>query len=197
MPFSTAEKQAEANRRYRQKHRDKILAGQRSYREQHRTERLEYNKEHRNERMVYGRQYYQQHREEHREYNLKYNLLHKDEKKEKARVYYQNNRENLRQQCREYYGNHRKETYNRDLKRRCGSVERYNEAMQKYNGECVFACDRQAGIVHHMDGKNTWNSSKEEVNNDLSNLLPLCKFCHSWLHKTRRQIKFALALNYV
>lgn len=69
------------------------------------------------------------------------------------------------------------------LKRCFGSVEQYNEAMLKYEGECAFACGKQAEMVHHRDGKSIRNSRKEEVNNDLTNLLPLCIGCHTWLHK--------------
>lgn len=63
-----------------------------------------------------------------------------------------------------------------------GSIERYNEAMNKYDGWCAFACDREATLVHHMDGKNVRNSNREKVDNDLGNLLPLCDVCHKKLH---------------
>jgi len=63
------------------------------------------------------------------------------------------------------------------------SVERYNEAMLKYDGECAFACDRKAELVHHLDGIAYHNSSGENVDNSLKNLLPLCKSCHATLHE--------------
>lgn len=69
-----------------------------------------------------------------------------------------------------------------ERRRRFGSVKRYNEAMLKYEGECAFACGRQAQSVHHIDGKSIHNSPKDQINNNLENLLPLCNSCHMWLH---------------
>jgi len=63
-----------------------------------------------------------------------------------------------------------------------GSLETYEEAMLKYDGWCAFACDKEAEVVHHLDGKSVRNSPREEVNNNLKNLLPLCRSCHSKLH---------------
>ena len=67
-----------------------------------------------------------------------------------------------------------------------GSLERYEEAMNKYDGWCAFACDKKAGLVHHLDGKSVRNSLREEVDNSLQNLLPLCRGCHARLHNTKR-----------
>ena len=64
-----------------------------------------------------------------------------------------------------------------------GSLERYEEAFYKYDGFCAFACGKEAKLVHHMDGKSIHN--KYEPNNNLSNLLPLCRACHMQLHKSK------------
>jgi len=110
-----------------------------------------------------------------------------EEEKRKNREYSRKWREENREKDKE-----RKRKYRRDnpdyerkhnIKDRFGSLERYREALIKYEGECAFACDRKAGLVHHLDGKSTWNSVKTEVNNDIRNLLPLCNSCHTWLHK--------------
>lgn len=70
-----------------------------------------------------------------------------------------------------------------------GSVERYEEAMLKYDGWCAFACDKKAELVHHLDGKSINNSRKEDIDNSLKNLLPLCRICHSKLHTWKRTMK--------
>lgn len=137
------------------KSRDKMLAYYHRYNQQHKAERLEY---------------CEQHKDEKREYDKQYQLLHKHK---------------IKEQQKKYRVEHRRESYERGFKQRYGSIERYTEGMEKYDGWCAFACDRKAYLVHHMDGKNIFNSPKEEVNNDLSNLLPLCLGCHNWLHRKK------------
>lgn len=112
-----------------------------------------------------------------------------EEEKRKNREYSRKWREENREKDKE-----RKRKYRRDnpdyerkhnIKERFGSLERYREASMKYDGECAFACGRKVGLIHHLDGKSTWNSPRTEVNNNLSNLLPLCFSCHSWLHNRK------------
>lgn len=174
MPYNTIEKQREHGRQYYRQHKNKIQTRQRRYYQQHKTRIIAYVQQHRD-------------KDAKREYDQKYNLLRKDTNKQQHKIYYQNNKETIKQRYDQYYQNHRAEAYKRCLKRKCGSVERHNEAMQKYDGWCAFACDREAYLVHHMDGKNIFNSPKREVNNDLSNLLPLCNSCHAWLHNNARR----------
>ena len=144
---------------------------QRQYYVKHKAEILEHQHEHRDRKREYDKQYY---------------LLHRDEVIERKKKYYAHYSEGIKEYCRA----HPEGGHNRSLKRKCGSVEKYNEAMLKYDGWCAFGCDRKAYLVHHMDGKNIFNSPKEQVNNNLSNLLPLCLKCHGWLHhKSGRYIK--------
>lgn len=121
--------------------------------------------------------------------------MNKEETREYMRLWHIRNKDRLRESRREYRKEYqrkwnarhpeRKKEIDRKAgaKRRFGSVERYNEAMLKYEGECAFACGRQAEMVHHINGKSIRNTPNEEINNNLSNLLPLCIGCHTWLHK--------------
>lgn len=94
---------------------------------------------------------------------------------EKMREYYKKRRTNYREKVLRYERNSKVIRY-------FGSLERYEKAMFKYDGECAFACDKRAELVHHIDGKNIRNSPKGNVDNSLKNLLPLCRSCHMWLH---------------
>jgi hypothetical protein len=49
-----------------------------------------------------------------------------------------------------------------------------------FNYNCAFGCGRNPKLIHHVDGENIHNS--KNVNNDISNLLPLCNSCHRSLH---------------
>ncbi len=69
--------------------------------------------------------------------------------------------------------------------KRCfGSLENYQNAMQKYDGWCAFTCDKKATLVHHLDGRSVKNRQKVflKINNTLQNLIPLCRSCHRKLH---------------
>jgi len=119
---------------------------------------------------------------------------------EYMREWRRKNKEKIREIQRKYRANHptiwrryvnrnpqnekriRRET---NIRRRFGTINRYNEALMKYEGECAFDSEHKAELVHHLDGKSIRNSTKEEVNNQPNNLLPLCKPCHMWLHITK------------
>jgi len=129
-----------------------------------------------------NKRYYQNHKDEQREHSYRYYREHRDEMLEKGRQRYQKHREERLVTMRQYSSLHSQTGNQKYL---YGSVERYNEAMLKYEGECAFACGKKAEAVHHIDGKACSNSPKQEVDNRLSNLLPLCKGCHNWVHKRR------------
>ena len=104
-----------------------------------------------------------------------------------------NHREHLNEYYRKWMVNHpehrgRVSKYNKEWKvtNHFGSLERYEEAMLKYDGWCAFACDKEAKLVHHLDGKSVRNSPRQDVDNSLQNLLPLCRSCHTRLHHTKR-----------
>lgn len=128
-------------------------------------------------------------KQEKREYKKEWRGLNKDNIREYNYKWKKENREKVRISKKKWAIKNpekmRQMTKRKHLKSYFGSVERYNEAMLKYEGECAFACDKQAELVHHIDGKAVHNSLKEEVNNELNNLLPLCNSCHIWLHKRK------------
>lgn len=99
-------------------------------------------------------------------YNRKWKANNR-EYREKSRIY-----------TKKWLANHPE--YQREY--RFGSAERYEEAMLKYDGWCAFACDKEAELVHHLDGKSHKNAPRGEVDNSLENLLPLCNSCHTKLH---------------
>lgn len=120
--------------------------------------------------------------------------------------WWKRNTERGKQYNRQYYADHKKECYtrhkawelrNRDkmlrykiifnIKSYFGSVLRYQEALQMYEGDCAFACGNKAEMVHHRDGNSIRNSREGPVINILNNLLPLCKACHAWLHKPAKR----------
>lgn len=78
---------------------------------------------------------------------------------------------------------------------RFGSAEQYEKAIGKNEGHCAL-CNSKATEVHHVDGRSTRSLSpiqRKEINNDLNNLLPVCKPCHGWLHRTKQLSYLGLA----
>lgn len=68
-----------------------------------------------------------------------------------------------------------------------------------YNNQCAFGCGKKPTLIHHIDGKNIYKNKRCNVNNNLSNLLPLCLSCHTSLHNqakknNRWSIKFDVCL---
>lgn len=132
------------------------------------------------------------------EYRKKYYLENKEKFKERSKKWKANNPEKKAQIDRKWRANNpgytkewraanREYEIRQNRERHFGSNERYEEAMLKYDGWCAFACDRKAELVHHLDGKSIHTSPIKEVNNSLSNLLPLCVSCHMKLHKYKRK----------
>lgn len=115
----------------------------------------------------HDRVYYQKHRSKILEYQRKYRQENKIKISEYRAIYREKNRENWSEYGKVYL---------------FGSLSRYLEALQKYDGQCAFGCENLAQLVHHMDGKSVRNSTKDQINNELDNLLPLCRPCHAALH---------------
>ena len=126
-----------------------------------------------------------------KEYKRNYMKKWREDNREKMREY----RRKWREKNPGYYKGWYIENTERQLgydkkqkqKYRFGSMERYEQAFSKYDGWCAFACDKEAVLVHHLDGKSVRNSPRKEVDNNLSNLLPLCNSCHSKLHNPKKR----------
>jgi len=134
-------------------------------------------------------------KEHKKEYNKRYYKANRESLKIRGKSYYQNNkndRKEYQKQWRELNPDHLSQwqkSHPENIKKYtekfcCGSAEQYKEAFDSYDGYCAFGCGAKAELVHHRDGKSLYNSNPEEVNNELSNLLPLCFPCHSSLHKS-------------
>jgi predicted RNA-binding Zn-ribbon protein involved in translation (DUF1610 family) len=54
------------------------------------------------------------------------------------------------------------------------------EIFNRFNGKCKF-CGIKAQVIHHIDG-NGDPRDKETLNNNIDNLIPLCRACHARLH---------------
>lgn len=134
--------------------------------------------------------------------NRRYYLKHRErilvqartfyqEHKRRALVYSKNRYIKRRKKALAYAMEYRKEHPMQEcnLRFRFGTVENYMEAMRKYDGWCAFACDKKSELVHHLDGKSSYNSFKQDINNNLQNLLPLCRSCHGWLHTRQYAIR--------
>ena len=111
MGYKDIEKRREYERRYYQKHKEKIKARKREavklWYHTHKDKRKEYlekNKDRiREYRINYNRQYYQNHKEEHRAYNRLWASKNKEKIKEKNKLYRLNNLYKIREYCRNYY----------------------------------------------------------------------------------------------
>ena len=120
------------------------------------------------------------------DYAREWRVNNREKIREYDRGWAANHPEKMREKCRKRTANYsekqQKEAKARATKNHFGSLERYEEAFFKYDGWCAFACDDKAELVHHLDGKSVNNSPREEVDNSLQNLLPLCRSCHMRLH---------------
>jgi hypothetical protein len=59
-------------------------------------------------------------------------------------------------------------------------VNDLSEIFNRFNGKCKF-CGVKAQVIHHIDG-NGDPRNKETLNNNIDNLMPLCRACHARLH---------------
>jgi len=52
--------------------------------------------------------------------------------------------------------------------------------FKKFNGKCND-CGNVAEVIHHIDGNGN-PKNKKTLNNNIDNLLPLCRSCHFYRH---------------
>jgi len=55
------------------------------------------------------------------------------------------------------------------------------KAFEKYDEECQLCESEENIVVHHTDG--------DQSNNDIENLLPVCKKCHQNIHSDNEVLK--------
>lgn len=171
--FTEEERKAakrERDKRYRQKHREKILEYQKQYRQGHRDELTgkakQYYQDHREERAEYAKQWYQDNKEERAEYN---------------KQYYQDNKEE-RSECRKQY-------YSTPNGRAVVLASNYRKNDKEYNrGECTLTADWIidnvfSGQVCHYCGESDWTKlGCDRIDNTKphtpDNCVPCCKSCN-------------------
>lgn len=118
---------------------------------------------------------------------------------------YLDNRDSERASCQKWYAQNRESEIKKNSEYRKQNRELFNwyhdkdrfAGMRKFileqdDSECQTCQSKENLIVHHIDGKGYTNVKKEEMNNDIKNLITLCKPCHSALHgwqKRNRKLK--------
>jgi hypothetical protein len=63
------------------------------------------------------------------------------------------------------------------------------EIFNRFNGGCKF-CGVKAQVIHHIDG-NGDPRDKSTLNNNIENLMPLCRACHARLHLEQGDLNLA------
>ena len=61
------------------------------------------------------------------------------------------------------------------------------EILNRFNGACKF-CGVEAQVIHHIDG-NGDPRDKSTLNNNIDNLIPLCRACHARLHMEQGDLR--------
>lgn len=111
MAYKDIEKRRENDRRYYERHKEKIKARKREavklWYHTHKDKRKEYLEKNKDRirayRVNYNKQYYQNHKEEHNAYNRLWASKNKEKVKEKNRLYRLNNLYKVREYGRNYY----------------------------------------------------------------------------------------------
>jgi 5-methylcytosine-specific restriction endonuclease McrA len=119
-------------------------------------------------------------------------------KKQRAE-WYLKNRERERKRSDEWYKNHRESEIEKNKEYRKQNKELFNwyHDKDRFNGvrdiileidkkQCQLCGTDKKLCVHHIDGSG-YTSKKKNSNNDIENLITLCKSCHTKLHWWQRK----------
>ena len=121
--------------------------------------------------MNYNKKWYQEHKEQHR--------LNCEKWRDK-------NRGRIRAKCREYNQIHKEEISERQKEKRKKFREQHpfanwplirKKVLERDNYTCQL-CGIEANEVHHKDGSGS-NVLHKEMNNNMNNLVILCRKCHA------------------
>jgi hypothetical protein len=113
--------------------------------------------------------YYRVNREKIRERTKQYRLSHLEQERDRKRRDRENNKEHYQQRDFEYH----------DITRFGGN----KQAVLERDGYKCTVCGADVGLsVHHKD----FSGQSEKPNNDPSNLITVCKSCHTEIHKPTR-----------
>lgn len=111
MAYKDIEKRRENDRRYYERHKEKIKARKREavklWYHTHKDKRKEYLEKNKDRirayRVNYNKQYYQNHKEEHNAYNRLWTKKNRDKVNERRRVYYHKNIDRCRKYSRDWF----------------------------------------------------------------------------------------------
>lgn len=165
-----------ANKVINKKKRQQRLANLEKYRELSR----KYWQTHKKEKREYSKKYYEKNREKIIEKHKIYDKEHALERRLYNKKWREKNIERYRERSRRYAKKHREEIkeYLRgyhDNKKFDGNR---NKILKRDNYTCQICGNKEKLIVHHKD--ETINSKVK--NNDLNNLITLCRGCHFTVH---------------
>lgn len=125
----------------------------------------------------------------------KHYLKYRERILQKDKENYAENPEKQRAMCRRWYSNNKEyrkqytanyRANNKELFHRLKNLERFSgnrEIILKRDGKCVGCKTKSNLMVHHIDGSGHGRLGKNpKINNELSNLITLCRSCHTTLH---------------
>jgi ribosomal protein L37E len=121
-------------------------------------------------------------------YKEKYKSKYPERIKEKNKTYYWKNRDKDLKQSKEYQRKNRKLISKHKKKYHSKKYfdGKWETVLKRDNRTCQSCGSREKLIVHHKDGINIFNGVP---NNDLDNLITLCRDCHNKIHFTKDESK--------
>lgn len=105
----------------------------------------------------------------------KYKSLHKDNVRLAGRKYQQRTKQSLEYHNQIYFGGNRK------------------KILALYKNTCVICLSQINLIIHHIDG----SGHTDNINNELSNLIVMCRKCHPKYHYRGKLIDEDIVRTYV
>ena len=128
---------------------------------------------------------------------LEYVEKNRKQIKERRQKHYIANRDKERRMCADWYKKNKESEIAKNKEYRKMNRELFNwyhdkdrfggireKILQRDNFQCQICGNEEKLCVHHIDGT---NYLKSNTNNDLENLITLCKSCHSKLHWWQRK----------
>jgi len=112
MAYKDKENRKEYNKKWRETHKNEIVA----YRKEHRDKMLAYYKEHRDEMLAHMKQYYKAHQDEISTYQKQYRKAHRNEMSVYEKQWYEQNKDKCNQRAKAWKNNHIEQ--NREIDRK-------------------------------------------------------------------------------
>jgi len=124
-----------------------------------------------------------------KEYKREWYLKNKERMQKLQKERYQLNKARYLLLSKAYQAKHLEQTrrykrINKDRGRFGGNRQR---VLERDNFECQLCASDEQIVIHHIDGT-TNRKSQKNANNDLSNLITLCRKCHLRVHRQGEDI---------